>query len=129
MWKRGRESETESYERAGEARKSDTSGKGRRVYPFGEWRDWSSSSRIALRGIGTMTNVRALESLASLRVSERDERSRRFGMSERAWLEQVDRRRLSGHRNETSKGCRESKENDERRPDRDKKTSDVGEDS
>jgi hypothetical protein len=55
-----------------------------------------------------MTGVRALGSLVYLRVSERDERSRRFGMSERAWLEHVDRRGLSGRRNETSEGCRES---------------------
>jgi hypothetical protein len=90
-WKRVSRSETGSYERTGGARKSKASGKAVAPYPSGNGRTGARARGIALRVIGTMMGVRALGSLANLRVSERDERSRRFGMPERAWLEQVDR--------------------------------------
>jgi hypothetical protein len=128
-WKHVSRSETGSYESTGGARKSEAPGKAVAPYPSGNGRTGARARGIALRGIDTMTGVRALESLTSLRASERDERSRRFGMSEKAWLENVDRRGPSGRRNETGEGCWESKENDEQRPVRDERRQKVGEDS
>jgi hypothetical protein len=111
-WKCATCSETGSYESTGGARKGCTSYKADALEPqlarAGGDGTGARARGIALREIDTREGVRALGSLAYLRVRGRDERSRRFGVSERTWLEQVDRRGLSGRRNETGEGCRES---------------------